>query len=200
MNHKDTEQSAPKSVQVGDSLDNQAGQAELGWLLDDGRLCVGACLGGLKLVIYTNPTAIRFARKQDAEAMIEGLKNLGYPHAHRVRAIEHQWIELVLQDAPALRDCPPDTPTSVGCEARGHVWNNYNREQKDICIVCGAEPKCTDAPIELPARPKVKTREARVGYDAYYDHVEANAYMNALEAALSHAQEQLAGKQGGGGK
>src|ERR1700744_6567666 len=32
-----------------------------------------------------------------------------------------------------------ETPKSVGCDVRGHVWNNYNREFANVCIVCGAE-------------------------------------------------------------
>lgn len=64
---------------------------ENGWLLDDGLLCLGARFGGFKLVTYTDSSAIRFARKVDAEAAIIGLKSLGYAHAHRFMAVEHAW-------------------------------------------------------------------------------------------------------------
>lgn len=64
---------------------------ESGWLLDDGKLCLGARFGGFKLVTYTDSSAIRFARKVDAEAAIVGLKCLAYPHAYKFMAIEHGW-------------------------------------------------------------------------------------------------------------
>ena len=40
-------------------------------------------------------------------------------------------------------------PKSVGCEARGHVWNNYNSEYKTTCIdiVCGI-PQAAPLPEE----------------------------------------------------
>ena len=59
---------------------------ETGWLLDDGHLCIGRAHHGLGLsmVTYTDPTAIRFARQQDAENMKAALSLRGSP-------VEHQW-------------------------------------------------------------------------------------------------------------
>lgn len=73
---------------------------ETGWLLDDGKLCLGACFGGFKLVIYTDPSAIRFSRKIDAESVIVGLKSLGYSMAHRFTPIEHCWVAAVTGEQP----------------------------------------------------------------------------------------------------
>lgn len=69
---------------------------EIGWLLDDGLLCLGACFGGFKLVTYTDVSAIRFARKIDAESAIVGLKCLGFAHSHKFTAIEHGWGVVML--------------------------------------------------------------------------------------------------------
>ena len=68
-------------------------EVEIGWLLDDGLLCIGlGCNQTLALVTYTNPNAIRFARKCDAEAMIVALKSLGLKiTADRLKAVEHSW-------------------------------------------------------------------------------------------------------------
>jgi hypothetical protein len=43
-----------------------------------------------------------------------------------------------------------DGRTSDGCEARGHVWNSYNKAFMETCIVCGKyrdEPK-VDTPLK----------------------------------------------------
>lgn len=68
-------------------------RSETGWLLDDGVLCVGAgCNHGLALVTYSDPAAIRFARKQDAEAFARVLQGIGFNAlAANVKAVEHQF-------------------------------------------------------------------------------------------------------------
>ena len=65
---------------------------EIGWLLDDGRLCVGAGRWGFVRVPYTHPAAIRFARREDAERMRYMLRTIGMPMtADHVKPVEHGW-------------------------------------------------------------------------------------------------------------
>lgn len=66
---------------------------ETGWLLDDGVLCIGGAPNhGLALVTYDAACAIRFARKQDAEAFARVLYGIGFNAlAATVKAVEHQW-------------------------------------------------------------------------------------------------------------
>ena len=67
---------------------------ETGWLLDDGRMCVGVCGNRFTIVCYTDPSAIRFARKQDAEmtgnvlAPVLGVSLFGRNY---FQAVEHSW-------------------------------------------------------------------------------------------------------------
>jgi predicted RNA-binding protein with PUA domain len=67
---------------------------ETAWLLDDGRMCVGVCGNRLKVVCYTDPSAVRFSRKQDAEmignvlAPILGVTTSGNNY---FQPIEHSW-------------------------------------------------------------------------------------------------------------
>lgn len=61
---------------------------ETGWLIERGQVCVGvACRYRLAWVAFTDENAIRFARKQDAEAM---LKALGGDLGH-CTVSEHSW-------------------------------------------------------------------------------------------------------------
>lgn len=67
---------------------------ETGWLIEKGRLCLGLCENTPAWVTFCDPTAIRFARKSDAENMLRGLKsftadpNEGF-HACTVK--DHSW-------------------------------------------------------------------------------------------------------------
>jgi len=66
---------------------------ELGWLLDDGRLCVGASQIGFAMVAYSDPNAIRFARWADAERTRRVLSVIGMPiTAAHVKPVEHAWM------------------------------------------------------------------------------------------------------------
>jgi hypothetical protein len=67
--------------------------AETGWLLDDGILCVGGAPDyGLSLVNYHDASAIRFVRKQDAEAFARVLQGIGFNAlAASTKAVEHSW-------------------------------------------------------------------------------------------------------------
>ncbi len=65
---------------------------EFGWLLDNGRLCIGLSCNQLAMVTYTDPNAIRFARKIDAELMLSAFRSLGMKiAADRLTPIEHGW-------------------------------------------------------------------------------------------------------------
>ena len=67
---------------------------ETGWLLDDGSLCIGASPHGLTMLAYTSPSAIRFARWEDAERFRRTMPALGMPlTAANVKAIEHAWFK-----------------------------------------------------------------------------------------------------------
>lgn len=55
-----------------------------GWLIDDGRMCLGFCVNKLRWVTYTDPTALRLARAEDAERLISHLQV-------RASAVEHLW-------------------------------------------------------------------------------------------------------------
>jgi len=59
---------------------------ETGWLVEDeyGKLCIGMECNKIKWVTFTNPDAIRFARKRDAENAITLWKLNG-------NAREHSW-------------------------------------------------------------------------------------------------------------
>lgn len=64
---------------------------EEGWLLDDGILCLGLTSSGqYGFVTYTDHTAIRFARKEDAERMKQGLMNLTRL-AYYAKPVDHSW-------------------------------------------------------------------------------------------------------------
>jgi hypothetical protein len=65
---------------------------ELGWLLDDGVLCVGAGWNGFVLCSYSDVRAIRFARYEDAERVRYVLSRIGVSlTASRLRPVEHAW-------------------------------------------------------------------------------------------------------------
>jgi hypothetical protein len=68
----------------------------VGWLLDEGKLCVGGSrCGGFDWVTYTDPNAIRFATKRDAETMRFALgSEPGGKYSvmsQRAKPVEHQW-------------------------------------------------------------------------------------------------------------
>lgn len=66
---------------------------ETGWLLDNGKLCIGAGCRGLILCPYTDQRAIRFARGEDAERMRYVLSRIGLVlTARHVQAVEHRWF------------------------------------------------------------------------------------------------------------
>jgi hypothetical protein len=67
---------------------------EFGWLLDDGRLCLGAsdCSMNFMMVTYTDPNAIRFSRKRDALLMRRVLKTLQIDLVSpKLEPVEHGW-------------------------------------------------------------------------------------------------------------
>ena len=66
---------------------------ETGWLLDDGLLCVGATPSGFRMVTYTDPVALRFARKEDAERFRLSLVGIGMRRvdANKMTARDHSW-------------------------------------------------------------------------------------------------------------
>jgi hypothetical protein len=67
---------------------------ETGWLLDTGTLCLGTgwCHSGMDLVTYTSPTAIRFARMEDAVRMLKILCLLSpVVFGASFKPVEHQW-------------------------------------------------------------------------------------------------------------
>lgn len=66
---------------------------ETGWLLDDGMLCVGATPAGFRMVAYTDPDAIRFARKEDAARFRLALVGIGMRKyaANRMKPVDHSW-------------------------------------------------------------------------------------------------------------
>jgi hypothetical protein len=75
---------------------------ESGWLLDDGRLCVGVCGRRLKMVTYTDPSAMRFAREVDAEAF-------------RKFALVEEWPE-----------------TAAVCVPREHSWGMGGQAEEGV--------------------------------------------------------------------
>lgn len=66
---------------------------ETGWLLDDGLLCVGATPSGFRMVTYTDPDALRFSRKEDAERFRLALVGIGMRRAdaNKMTARDHSW-------------------------------------------------------------------------------------------------------------
>ena len=65
---------------------------ETGWLLDDGRMCVGMTAFGTAMTTYTDAAAIRFARRQDAENMRSVFIELGMrAEMENCTAVEHAW-------------------------------------------------------------------------------------------------------------
>lgn len=74
---------------------------EIGWLLDDGTMCIGVKAGNLVCVTYTDPCAIRFARHCDAENMQRVIARWGFILiAKRFQPVEHMWGS----EAPAYID------------------------------------------------------------------------------------------------
>lgn len=66
---------------------------EIGWLLDDGCLCVGAGRDGFRMVTYTDPKAIRLARREDADSLRHVMACMGMPlTARNVAPVEHCWM------------------------------------------------------------------------------------------------------------
>jgi len=51
--------------------------SEVGWLVEADGECIGMVAGEIAWVPYTYDNALRFARKSDAEAMLEYLKLSG---------------------------------------------------------------------------------------------------------------------------
>lgn len=68
-------------------------KVETGWLLDDGLLCLGATPSGFRMVTYTDPAALRFARKKDAENIRLSLVAIGMRRAdaNKMTPREHSW-------------------------------------------------------------------------------------------------------------
>jgi len=67
---------------------------ETGWLIEKGQLCLGIDGSCLKpsWVCFTNPGAIRFARKSDAENMLKSFASFGVEGCFDTVSIsEHQW-------------------------------------------------------------------------------------------------------------
>lgn len=66
---------------------------EIAWLLDDGVMCIGVLCGRLSFVAYTDSRALRFARRSDAENMIQLIAGaIGLPlTAENLAPVEHSW-------------------------------------------------------------------------------------------------------------
>ncbi len=67
---------------------------ETGWLIEKGQLCLGVDGSCLKpsWVAFTNPGAIRFARKIDAENILTSFKSFGIDGAFDgVTINDHSW-------------------------------------------------------------------------------------------------------------
>jgi hypothetical protein len=67
------------------------GSVEIGWLLDDGSMCLGLGPFGLFMVTYTNPNAIRFARELDAINMRTALAESLPMTMRACKPVEHAW-------------------------------------------------------------------------------------------------------------
>lgn len=68
------------------------GVMESGWLIEKGQLCLGSCSNKPAWVTFTNPTAVRFARKVDAENMLASLRSMGHVGAFQNCTInDHAW-------------------------------------------------------------------------------------------------------------
>jgi hypothetical protein len=66
---------------------------ETGWLIEKGQLCFGSSCNKPAWVTFTDPAAIRFARKIDAEHMLTSLRSMSNKGAFQNCTInEHAWI------------------------------------------------------------------------------------------------------------
>jgi hypothetical protein len=65
---------------------------EEGWLIEKGQLCLGSCDRKPAWVTFTDPTAVRFARKIDAENMLNSLRSMSDAGAFEKCTIhDHSW-------------------------------------------------------------------------------------------------------------
>jgi hypothetical protein len=61
-----------------------------GWILDDFELCVGAGFAGFNMVPYADPSALRFARLEDAQHFQAALPSANYrTMAERTHPVEY---------------------------------------------------------------------------------------------------------------
>lgn len=66
---------------------------ETGWLIEKGQLCLGSCDRKPSWVTFTDPTAVRFARKVDAENMLNSLRSMSDAGAFQNCTIsDHAWV------------------------------------------------------------------------------------------------------------
>jgi hypothetical protein len=65
---------------------------ETGWLIEKGQLCLGSCGNKPAWVTFTDPSAVRFARKVDAENMLTSLRLMSDGGAFQSCTInDHAW-------------------------------------------------------------------------------------------------------------
>lgn len=70
----------------------RASAPESGWLIEKGQLCLGGCDGTPKWVTFADKSAIRFARKIDAETMLASLRlMIGTERFTGCTVNEHAW-------------------------------------------------------------------------------------------------------------
>jgi hypothetical protein len=55
--------------------------SETGWLIEKGQLCLGSWSSKPAWVAFTDPSVIRFARRQDAENMLSSLRTMSDKNA-----------------------------------------------------------------------------------------------------------------------
>lgn len=68
-------------------------QPETGWLIEKGQLCLGSSSCGKPAwVTFADPSAVRFARKIDAENMLTSLRSMSDAGAFANCTInDHMW-------------------------------------------------------------------------------------------------------------
>jgi len=88
------EEAYRKKGEVGMSETQNTRQVdETGWLIEKGQLCLGSSCGKPAWVTFTDPSAVRFARKSDAENMLNSLRSMSDAGAFQNCTInDHAWI------------------------------------------------------------------------------------------------------------
>jgi hypothetical protein len=154
---------------------------ETAWLIEEaGKLCIGVCEGRLRWVCFTDPLALRFARKSDAEAFVSVCRRewKGEKVAKALEnttITEHLWISKRAEPGPESPSVPARKKSAYEPEPRQHDYDAGAHSPDCWCAIVASPVPAEAAPAvpqddgtDFPERQTVEHKAATEWLRAKY--------------------------------